>query len=215
MWTRAMILDPKSESHMHLATIERHGHRIENCFHKDLYSYVIGTYLNYESFLISFDEGMQLLFGGGTDTPFITYSLIIIFGCKWVIYSILWCQPCQHSFIWTYFPIAYTNKIKSSVLNHFLNMTDFDFLEVDHHSLFSIHLSYSFGGYRKIYEYRRIKETLFSTHLTEVPLVKKYQDMSTTKISQKNGILECTPMKPILKIFRAENQRRISFIIDK
>ena len=31
-------------------------------------------------------------------------------GCKWVKYSILWCQPCQNSFIWTYFPISYTNK---------------------------------------------------------------------------------------------------------
>ena len=48
------------------------------------------------------------------------------FGCKWVKYSILWCQPCQSSFIWTYFPIAYTNKTKLSILNHFLNMTDFD-----------------------------------------------------------------------------------------
>ena len=45
-----------------------------------------------------------------------------------VKYGILWCQPCQSSLIWTYFPIGYTNKIKLSVLNHFLNMTDFDFL---------------------------------------------------------------------------------------
>ena len=38
----------------------------------------------------------------------------------------LWCQPCQNSFIWTYSHIAYTNKTKLSVLNHFLDMTDFD-----------------------------------------------------------------------------------------
>ena len=31
--------------------------------------------------------------------------------------------------------------------------------------------------------------------------------MLTTKISQKSGILERTPIKPILKIFRAENKR--------
>ena len=69
MWTGAMILDPKSESHMHLATIESHAHHIKNCFHKDLYSYLIGTLLNYESCLLSFDEGMQLLLGGGGATP--------------------------------------------------------------------------------------------------------------------------------------------------
>ena len=44
---------------------------------------------------------------------------------------------------------------------------------VEDHSKFSIHLSYSFEGYIKIKEYRRIKETLFSTHLTSFPLVKK------------------------------------------
>ena len=48
---------------------------------------------------------------------------------------------------------------------------------------------------------------LFSTHLTLVPLVKKYQDRFTTQISQKNGIFEGTPIKPILKDFRAENER--------
>ena len=64
--------------------------------------------------------------GGGRRHPI--YYIIISpnFGCKWVKYSILWCQPCQNSFIWTYFPIAYTNKTKLSVLKHFLNMTDFD-----------------------------------------------------------------------------------------
>ena len=52
-----------------------------------------------------------------------------------------------------------------------------------------------------------LKKTLFSTHLTLVPLVKKYQHMLTPKISHKNGILERTPIKPILEIFRAENKR--------
>ena len=46
-------------------------------------------------------------------------------------------------------------------------------MKVEDHSLFPIHLSYSFEGYRKIHEYRRIKKTLFSTHTTLVPLVKK------------------------------------------
>ena len=36
--TRAMISDLKSESHLHLATIERHGHHIKKCSHKGLYS---------------------------------------------------------------------------------------------------------------------------------------------------------------------------------
>ena len=38
---------------------------------------------------------------------------------------------------------------------------------------YSIHLSYSFEGYEKIHESREIKKTLFSTHTTLVPLVKK------------------------------------------
>ena len=83
----------------------------------------------YESFPLSFDEGLRLLLGGGGGGRRHPIYYIIIspnFGCKWVKYSILWCQPCQNSFIWTYFPIAYTNKTKLSVLNHFLNMTDFD-----------------------------------------------------------------------------------------
>ena len=77
--------------------------------------------------------------------------------------------------------------------------------------LILIHLSYSFKGYRKIHESRRIKKTLFSEHTTSVPLLKKYQHMLTTKISQKSGILERTPIKPILKNFRAENKRLIPF----
>ena len=83
----------------------------------------------YESFPLSFDEGLRLLLGGGGGGRRHPIYYIIIsphFGCKWVKYSILWCQPCQNSFIWTYFPIAYTNKTKLSVLKHFLNMTDFD-----------------------------------------------------------------------------------------
>ena len=73
--------------------------------------------------------------------------------------------------------------------------------------IFNTFIIYSFEGYIKIHKYRRIKKTLFSTHTTLVPLVKKYQHMLTTKISQKSGILERTPRKPILKIFRAENKR--------
>ena len=48
--------------------------------------------------------------GGGRQHPI--YNIIISdnFGCKWVKYIILWCQPCPNSFIWTYFHIAYTNK---------------------------------------------------------------------------------------------------------
>ena len=57
-----------------------------------------------------------------------------------------------------------------------------------------------------MHEYRRIKKTLFSTHLTLCPLVKKYQHMLTTKICQQNRILERNPKKPILKIFRAGNK---------
>ena len=71
---------------------------------------------------------LRLLLGGGGGHRHPIYYIIIShnFGCKWVKYSILWCQPCQNSFIWTYFPIVYTIKTKLSVLNHFLNMTDFD-----------------------------------------------------------------------------------------
>ena len=66
--------------------------------------------------------------GGGRRYPI--YYIIIShnFGCKLVKYSILWCQPCQNSFIWTYFNIAYTNKTKLSVFNHFLNVTLFWYL---------------------------------------------------------------------------------------
>ena len=80
----------------------------------------------YESSPLFFDEGMRLLLdGGGRHT---IYYIIIShnFGCTWVKYSILWCQPCKNSFIWTYFPITYTNKTKLIVLKHFLNITDFD-----------------------------------------------------------------------------------------
>ena len=66
----------------------------------------------------------------------------------------------------------------------------------------------SFWGSRKIQEYRRINRMLFSTDLTLVPLVKKYQDRLATQISQKNGIFEGrpTPIKPILKDFCAQNE---------
>ena len=66
--------------------------------------------------------------GGGDGRQHPIYYIIIShdFGSKWVKYSILWCQPCPNSFIWTYFHIAYTNKTKLSDFNYFLNMTDFD-----------------------------------------------------------------------------------------
>ena len=68
----------------------------------------------YESFPLSFDdsEGLGLLFGGGGGRQHPIYYIIIShnFGCKWVKYSILWCQPCPNSFNWTYFHIAYTNN---------------------------------------------------------------------------------------------------------
>ena len=71
---------------------------------------------------------MQLLFGGGGGGgrrhPIYYVFISNNSGCKWVKYSISRCQPCQNSFIWTYFPIAYTNKVKLSVLNHFLNMAN-------------------------------------------------------------------------------------------
>ena len=51
-----------------------------------------------------------------------------------------------------------------------------------------------------------IKKTRFSTHLTLVQLVKKYQDRLTTQIFQKNGIFEGTPIKPILNDLRAQNE---------
>ena len=48
--------------------------------------------------------------GGGRQHPIYYIIISYNFGCKWVKYSILWCQPCPNSFIWTYFHIAYTNK---------------------------------------------------------------------------------------------------------
>ena len=57
------------------------------------------------------------------------------------------------------------------------------------HSWFSIHLSYSFEGYRKIHEYRRIKRRCFSTHLNLVPLVKKKpRHVNHTDFSEKWNI---------------------------
>ena len=64
--------------------------------------------------------------GGGRQHPIHYIIISHNFCCKWIKYSILWCQPCLNSFIWTNFHIAYTKKTKLSVLNHFFNMTDFD-----------------------------------------------------------------------------------------
>ena len=64
--------------------------------------------------------------GGGRKHPIHYIIISHNFGCKWVKYSILLRQPCSNLFIWAYFNIAYTNKTKLSVFNHFLNMTDFD-----------------------------------------------------------------------------------------
>ena len=38
------------------------------------------------------------------------------------------------------------------------------------------------------------------------PTCKKYQDRLTTQTSQKNGIFEGTPLKPILKEIRAKSE---------
>ena len=51
------------------------------------------------------------------------------------------------------------------------------------------------------------KRHCFHTHYFSSTCEKKYQHMLTTKVSQKSGILEHTPIKPISKIFRAENKR--------
>ena len=48
----------------------------------------------YESFPLSFDEGLRLLLGGGGGRRHPIYYIIISnnFGYKWVRYSILWCS---------------------------------------------------------------------------------------------------------------------------
>ena len=128
MGTRAMISDLKSESHLHLATIERHGHHIKIVSTKAYIhdKLVHSCIINHFHSLLMRACNYCWVWGGGRRHPIYYIFISHNFGCKWVKYSILWCQPCQNSFIWTYFPIAYTNKTKLSVLNHFLNMTDFD-----------------------------------------------------------------------------------------
>ena len=66
----------------------------------------------YESFPLSFYEGLRLLLGGGGGRQHPIYYIIISynFGCKWVKYSILLRQPCPNWLIWTYFNIAYKNN---------------------------------------------------------------------------------------------------------
>ena len=79
MGTRAMISDLKSESHLHLATIERHDHHIKivstkaYIHDKLVHSCIIN---HFHSLLMRACNNCWV--GGVADTPHTIYSLVII-----------------------------------------------------------------------------------------------------------------------------------------